>query len=213
MADAWFQLPACCALATDVAVPVSHARRRSRAEALAARHRQGEAVERLAAEALSRVGADDARIMRAPGRAPKWPPGFVGSVTHTPELTAVVAAPASRLRAIGIDAEPRVDVAVQAELLPWVVRDDERFLLAEADCRTAFTAIYSAKEAFFKCMQGCAEAPLDFLALRVTAWRDNSIQVQWPEAPAVHAHWAKGVAGSLHWQAGTVFCAFWVPED
>jgi 4'-phosphopantetheinyl transferase EntD len=57
--------------------------------------------------ALGRLGvARTTPILRGEDRAPIWPPGFVGSISHTDMWCAAAVARTEDVRAIGIDLEP-----------------------------------------------------------------------------------------------------------
>src|SRR5204862_697538 len=56
--------------------------------------------------ALAQLGVSSAPLPVGPERAPIWPEGFVGSVTHCRGLVAAVAARSARVSALGLDAEP-----------------------------------------------------------------------------------------------------------
>lgn len=101
---------------------------------------------------LSRLGWGGFPILIGANREPLWPPGVVGSITHCEGYVAAVAARVADLgavRGIGIDAE------VRAPLPPEVIRlvlttVEQRWADREPDATLA-TALFSAKEAVFKC--------------------------------------------------------------
>ena len=76
------------------------------ATAVAGRRREFVTARRCAREALERLGYRPAPIRPGPGRAPQWPPGAIGSITHCAGYRAAAVARRSGLAAIGIDAEP-----------------------------------------------------------------------------------------------------------
>jgi 4'-phosphopantetheinyl transferase EntD len=61
-----------------------------------------------ARRALRRLGrlADDTAVGRNEDGSPRWPPGVVGSITHTDRYAAAAVARSADLVALGIDAEP-----------------------------------------------------------------------------------------------------------
>ncbi|HSO63883.1 MAG TPA: hypothetical protein VLQ78_02175, partial [Ornithinibacter sp.] len=106
-----------------------------------------------ARHALDQVGAPQDLPLLADGRgAPRWPAGFVGSITHTPGWTGAVAAHAGRrrgIRSVGLDAE------TAAPLPPGVLdviatrrEQDEHERLVTLDPATPWdTVLFTAKEA------------------------------------------------------------------
>jgi 4'-phosphopantetheinyl transferase EntD len=102
------------------------------------------------------LGAGGVAIPAGPDRAPCWPPGFVGSITHTGKLegafAAAAVARATDVQAVGLDAEQAEPLG--DELMARVLTDSERRRLdAEAASEQGLLAklVFSAKEAFYKC--------------------------------------------------------------
>jgi enterobactin synthetase component D / holo-[acyl-carrier protein] synthase len=103
--------------------------------------------------ALGRLGYRPAPLLPGPDRAPAWPRGAVGSITHCRDYCAAAAARRSELRALGIDAElnqPLPEgvaelVCTPAEL-DWSASTED----PGADWRTL---IFSAKESVYKAWQ------------------------------------------------------------
>lgn len=106
----------------------------------------------LARGLLAKAGVVDATIDRGSDRAPIWPAGFVGSISHSGELCAVAVARAQDCVGLGLDLEP--DLPLRAGLERLICFDDELAWIADADgegerlrrCRMVF----SAKEAVYK---------------------------------------------------------------
>lgn len=125
-----------------------------------------------ARDALSRLGKPGTSILVGPGRVPKWPTGFVGSITHTATLAAAVVAETSRIRSLGLDAEEQD--ALEAQLLPVVCRPEELARLT-GDSARASTAklIFSAKEAAYKCLSPLTGIFLEFQDLEIRLRPEN----------------------------------------
>ncbi|RUP24031.1 MAG: 4'-phosphopantetheinyl transferase superfamily protein [Curvibacter sp.] len=95
--------------------------------------------------------AADLPLLRGPHREPLWPPGLVGSITHTAGYCAAVVAPAAACAGLGIDAEQCGQVGV--ELWPMLFDTEELAQLRSMPPlagQTMATVLFSAKEAFFK---------------------------------------------------------------
>ncbi|MDZ7752612.1 MAG: 4'-phosphopantetheinyl transferase superfamily protein [Gammaproteobacteria bacterium] len=56
--------------------------------------------------ALAALGASCGPLLNDPSRAPRWPQGFVGSITHCTGYCAAAVASKQDVKSIGIDAEP-----------------------------------------------------------------------------------------------------------
>ncbi|WIM66828.1 4'-phosphopantetheinyl transferase superfamily protein [Corynebacterium breve] len=102
--------------------------------------------------ALHELGADNrGPILRGERGMPLWPEGFTGSLTHTKGFRAAVAAPKSKVLALGVDAEP-------AEPLPEGVLEQiarrgelsQLHKLRAAGIKGADRLLFCAKEAVYK---------------------------------------------------------------
>src|SRR5918992_849287 len=84
-------------------------------------------------------------------RAPRWPAGVVGSMTHCVGYRAAAVARSDELCGIGIDAEPHA--ALPGAVLDLVLRDEERERLrALADSSPDLhwdRVVFCAKEAVY----------------------------------------------------------------
>jgi len=125
-------------------MPIERARIAAAAER---RKREYAAVRELARALLSEFGQPPQPIPSLPSRAPLFPPGFVGSLSHDAGRALAVVARERDLLSIGCDIEPR-------EPLPngvasHVLRPSER--AAIRDFPPWFDRlVFSAKEAAFK---------------------------------------------------------------
>jgi 4'-phosphopantetheinyl transferase EntD len=146
------------------------------AGAVAERRREYATVRYCARRALRRLGVPAAPILRDEDRAPRWPAGVVGSMTHCPGYRAAVVARSSRLRGVGIDAEPHA--AVPAPALELILRDDERERLpALAGVHRALhwdRIAFCAKEAVFKAWFPLTRRWLDFSDVSVALRPDGT---------------------------------------
>ena len=121
-----------------------------------------------ARRALEKFGFRDPIIPAGADRAPVWPPGTIGSISHAGGLAVAVAARLEDLAAIGVDLERTA--AVSRELWPnLMVAGETRFLnsLPEAEQSRFATAIFCIKEAFYKYQYPHARQWLDFREVEV----------------------------------------------
>lgn len=105
-----------------------------------------------AREAMGRLGVPAGPIVRGGRGMPVWPPGVVGTLTHTDGLRAAALAPADRVRSVGLDVEPHgplADGVLEAVSLPeeaaWV-----RAVGAEIGSVHWDKLLFTAKEATYK---------------------------------------------------------------
>ncbi len=136
--------------------PLFEQEQRYVARAVEKRRREFQAGRHCARRALEMLGAEGVAIPAGEDRAPCWPPGFVGSITHTGKLetafAAAAVARAAEVQGVGLDAEQTEPLG--EELMGHVLTDTERRALdAEPASERALLAklIFSAKEAFYKC--------------------------------------------------------------
>jgi enterobactin synthetase component D / holo-[acyl-carrier protein] synthase len=133
-------------------------------KAVASRRQEFGTTRWCARQALAKLGLPPAAILPGPRRAPRWPDGVVGSMTHCAGYRAAALAHVRDIAAIGIDAEPH-------EPLPDGVRDvvvgrKESPALAElmtAEPGTSWDKLlFSAKESVYKAWFPLTERWLGF---------------------------------------------------
>ena len=123
----------------------------------------GRACARAAVARLQGLEEFREPLLRSRGRAPRWPAGVVGTITHTAGMAAAAAAHAEAYLGIGLDLErlPRVS----PRLMRRVCRPEERAVLEslnETTGRRALGAIFSAKESIFKALNPATGVFLGF---------------------------------------------------
>lgn len=122
--------------------------------AKAVRKRQVEffAGRACARRALAAFGVPEVPIGQVNGRGPRWPAGFVGSITHCDGYRAAAVARAEDIFTIGIDAEP--DAPLPKEVLELVASPSEQQAMAHLRTTDAEVhwdrLLFSAKESVFK---------------------------------------------------------------
>lgn len=133
--------------------------------------RRGEfaAGRRCARQAMGQMGLPEVAIPAGPDRAPQWPDGVVGSISHSEtRCGAALAFRADGFRAIGLDIE-------RATPLSEVFADDiciesERSWLAlqpSSSRGLLLKAFFSAKECTYKCQYPLTRSVFGFEALRI----------------------------------------------
>lgn len=118
--------------------------RKRQAEFLAGRY--------CAARALGQHGLAHAQIAIGAHRAPVWPLGWAGSITHTHEHAMAVVA--QGVDGIGIDLETILDARQAAEFAPTIVGAAELALgrMAGLDHAAFVSLCFSLKESIFKAL-------------------------------------------------------------
>jgi phosphopantetheine--protein transferase-like protein len=117
----------------------------------------------FARRALDLVGAPPGPLLAGPDRAPLWPAGITGSITHTNQYCAVAVARTTELAAIGIDVE---DVTrFNLDVLRYVLTPRELAIVLagdDAQRQRQGGAMFSVKEALYKCLSAIAPVELAF---------------------------------------------------
>lgn len=123
--------------------------------------------------ALRGLGSKVEFVLPARDRAPLWPDGVVGSITHTsepwPGFSAAAVASSERYSGIGIDAEP--DAPLDENLFAAILRPTELEWLENwpAPERGAWArVVFSVKECVYKCHYPITRTFLDFADLEVS---------------------------------------------
>jgi len=119
------------------------------ARAVASRRREFALGRQCARLALGRLGAAAGAIPVGADRAPVWPSGVTGSITHCAGVVAAAVAWSRALAGLGIDVEPAGPL--DPALLPLICGPDERWLV-ERTGRSWGKLLFSAKESLFKCV-------------------------------------------------------------
>ncbi|MCW8090248.1 4'-phosphopantetheinyl transferase family protein [Alteromonas sp. ASW11-130] len=125
---------------------ISNAVKKRKSEFLAGRY--------LAKLALQSLGSDDTFVCVGKNRAPIWPKGFIGSISHTDDTAICAMAKRNEVSRLGLDIETVLPQSVAKEIIKSVLITSE-FALAgsvtEPDTQMT-TLIFSAKESLFKAL-------------------------------------------------------------
>lgn len=125
-----------------------------------------------AREALRALGREPGAILTE-GRAPVWPDGVVGAITHCTGYCGAVVADHSFARGIGFDAQ--TDNAVSAELWTLIASPSERCRSLPPAWRTI---AFSAKEAFYKAQYSITSSWLGFEEVSIEPLGTRAFRLQ-----------------------------------
>lgn len=132
------------------------------------RRREFAAGRSLARQAMTSLGVPQAAIPAALDRAPVWPAGIVGSISHCSRWCVAAVARSQDCSSIGIDVEPATPL--ETDLLDTICDDDElRWLARQAEPGRGLLAkaIFSAKESVYKAQYPLSRQMIDFHAVSV----------------------------------------------
>ena len=134
----------------------------------------------MPAAALRALGLPATSILADERRAPQWPDGVVGSITHGGGFTAAAVAWRRDVAMLGIDVESRGELdAADSEL---IAGPDERLRARSALGADADRVLFSAKESTYKAWYPATGRWLDFHDVTVTIQLSGSFSVE----PAEH---------------------------
>ncbi|OIJ64440.1 4'-phosphopantetheinyl transferase family protein [Streptomyces mangrovisoli] len=134
------------------------------ARAVAKRRREFAAVRACARHAMEKLGVAPQPVLPGAGGAPVWPPGLVGSMTHSDDYCAAALVRATDIASLGIDAEPHD--TLPDDVTPFVAlpAEEERLrrLAAERPELHWDRILFSAKESVYKAWYPLTGRWLDF---------------------------------------------------
>jgi 4'-phosphopantetheinyl transferase EntD len=110
-----------------------------------------------ARKALARLGVGALSLVPRADRAPHWPDGIVGTITHTHGYCGVAVARSEHIQSIGVDAEQDKELA--SDVIAMICTPNERARLRNARDAIVY---FAAKEAFYKCVYPLLRTFLDF---------------------------------------------------
>ncbi|MEV7329282.1 4'-phosphopantetheinyl transferase superfamily protein [Micromonospora sp. NPDC093244] len=131
------------------------------AQAVQARRRDFTAGRVCARRAMAVLGLPPTAVPAAADRAPVWPAGVVGSITHTTGYCAAAAARSTDIRSVGMDAEQHREINQGVRRLVLLPEEEEA-------CERLPTGIswpvvfFSAKETVYKVWHPIVGSWLDF---------------------------------------------------
>jgi 4'-phosphopantetheinyl transferase EntD len=112
------------------------------------RQREFRAGRHCAHTALERLGLARSPILREKNRAPIWPEGYHGSISHCMDFCLAACCARGSIRGLGIDVEPLQPL--KAGLQPYIQTQNESAFM-QAHPELPERLVFSAKESIYKC--------------------------------------------------------------
>jgi 4'-phosphopantetheinyl transferase EntD len=177
--------------------------------AVASRRAEFATARLCARRGLAAMGVAPVPLVPAGDRAPTWPDGVVGSISHTREYCAVVLGRRPPLLSLGLDVETVRDL--EDGVVDLILTERERAWLRSRDRPSPRSApeemllFFSAKEAFYKCQYPLTHRLLGFQDVELDLPpRDGrfSVTVQKPDFPEIVAR----LEGRFAYEGGRVLC-------
>ncbi|TOY94063.1 4'-phosphopantetheinyl transferase family protein [Vibrio fluvialis] len=128
-----------------------------------------------ACDALQAVGATPQMLAVGKHRAPRWPQGVVGSISHNENLALAVAQRVDSdvdALLLGVDVESRIDERSLPAIQSTIATAQEAAILARVSLNAAqrVTTLFSAKESLFKALYPRVGQYLEFHESRLLTW-------------------------------------------
>jgi 4'-phosphopantetheinyl transferase EntD len=160
-----------------------------------------------ARRALAQLGAAAVAIPMGADRAPIWPQGFVGSISHCEGLCMALAAAVGHVRGLGLDVEPLRDLP--EELWQTVLRPEEITLLRGMEVAMrgrAALSRFAAKEAVYKAQYPISKRLFDFQTIGISVENQRFTAEFFEDVP----EFPRGTQISGALVSGGGFLAAWV---
>ena len=125
----------------------------------------------VALQALHRQGCDCSELPIGQHRAPIWPQGWIGSISHTDDLAMVTIAPSNEAAFLGLDVESLIEQTQLDSLIPMFISAQELRLWRgnELSKQSFATLVFSAKESIFKAVYPHVKTYLEFSDSELTS--------------------------------------------
>jgi enterobactin synthetase component D len=132
-----------------------------------------------AKQALEQYNICNYTLFALENRAPSWPKGYVGSITHTSENALSVVAQDSEYAGLGIDAEDILSPQKVSDIREIITTETEYNFLKEhyLDINIAFTLVFSAKESLYKALNPIVDIFFDFQAVEIHELTQNTFKL------------------------------------
>lgn len=122
--------------------------------------------------ALQQAGARSNHVGTSPGRAPVWPDGWVGSLSHAAGIAWAATARSSDFDSLGIDVEQRLAAEAVESVQRMVLAPGEHGF-ADANDKGEVTwratLLFSAKESIFKCLNPLVGEFIEFTDMELSS--------------------------------------------
>jgi 4'-phosphopantetheinyl transferase EntD len=159
-----------------------------------------------ARRAMQILGLPAAAIPKGVDRAPVWPGGIRGSISHSGGAAAAVITRASELAGIGLDIESSEPLS--PEIAEMVCRSDEQ----AANDGDRAKLLFSIKEAIYKCIFPRVGCYVDFQEMEVLLNQSDARFSARSHSPNFDAHLIDGLEGRYHKDPEILFSSAWIPN-
>ncbi|NOU52884.1 4'-phosphopantetheinyl transferase superfamily protein [Pseudoalteromonas sp. JBTF-M23] len=162
--------------------------------------------------ALAKMGIKHVSIETAQDRAPIWPDGIIGSISHTQGIALAMTAPAHQLKGLGIDIEKPMSQTQETKLKGQILHPLETAIhatLAEhVPC--PLTVMFSAKESVYKALYPSVKRFFGFEAAQLIDFDSQRLlfAITEPLSQTIHKGMKVEVLYQINEQLVLTECAF-----
>ena len=149
---------------------ISQAMEKRKGEFRAGRH--------CAHTAMQKLGGPGRPILRDDKRAPVWPTGFLGSISHTSDFCLAACASSEQLVGLGVDVEP---LAPLKQGVDRYIHSTAENAFMQSHPHLPERLIFSAKESLYKCFYPLLKRYVGFHAVEIIV---DSINEQFRYRPS-----------------------------
>jgi 4'-phosphopantetheinyl transferase EntD len=199
---AWSNTPA----AGDALLPSERRYTRGMASHRLASFAQGRTCARAA---LAGLGYRESPVPVGEQRAPLWPRGIAGSITHRAGHSLAVACRVQVARSVGIDLEQTG--ATESDVLALVCTPEERQWLARQACPDAGRVLFAIKESIYKCLWPLTRRYIDFREVEVALDPDTGRYAARAMDSRLHAPTVAAIRGGWRTTGSFVLTSAYLP--
>lgn len=150
-------------------------------------------------KSLAAINITNQIVESGEDRAPVWPQGVVGSITHSSGYASAVVAKANELRAIGIDSEKCINDKTSRNISSHILTGNETFdanTHIAANEHVYLTLIFSAKESIYKCLNPLVKQFFDFKHAEISFDRESDNRFRYRLLKTLNEEFCDGYQGS-----------------
>lgn len=165
-----------------------------------------------ATKALSNLNSAKTLVHTSESRAPIWPEGTYGSITHTKGIAAAIAGIENKPTGVGIDVEKLMKDDQEVKLQTHILREDEQtqFIYLGQQVTHPLSVIFSAKESIYKALYPFVKKFFGFDKARLISFTETMLTFEIMHC--LSGQIQKGLRVNVHYQVidGFVFtqCLF-----
>ena len=161
-----------------------------------------------AAKALLIKLATNTHISIGKNRAPVWPAGFIGSITHSRNIAMAAVARVDEYQYVGLDVEDMMSAELALSISSSIIQDKEFDLLHNSglDFSLGLTIAFSMKEALFKALYPSVGEYFDFHAAELIGidLANNHVAIKLLENLSTHFSKGKVFNGYIEHNSSSV---------